>query len=124
MMPLGRGFAFGALTVAIWTFGEMLSMPLIEDEATLDTSGKTEREPLAVLTGVRTPLAKAFGALAEVPADELGRIAVEKLLAGHGGQPAPRVDRSQGRLPSGGNCLTEPPLGSPQWGDMASLLLS
>jgi predicted MFS family arabinose efflux permease len=29
LMPLGRGFAFGALTVAIWTFGEMLSMPLV-----------------------------------------------------------------------------------------------
>ena len=29
MMPLGRGFAFGAITVAIWTFGEMLSMPLV-----------------------------------------------------------------------------------------------
>jgi MFS family permease len=28
-MPLGRGFAFGAMTVAIWTFGEMLSMPLV-----------------------------------------------------------------------------------------------
>jgi MFS family permease len=28
LMPLGRGFAFGALTVAIWTLGEMLSMPL------------------------------------------------------------------------------------------------
>jgi len=29
LLPLGRGFAFGALTVAIWTFGEMLSMPLV-----------------------------------------------------------------------------------------------
>jgi predicted MFS family arabinose efflux permease len=29
LMPLGRGFAYGALTVAIWTFGEMLSMPLV-----------------------------------------------------------------------------------------------
>ncbi len=29
LMPLGRGYAFGALTVAIWTFGEMLSMPLV-----------------------------------------------------------------------------------------------
>jgi predicted MFS family arabinose efflux permease len=29
MMPLGRGFWFGALTVAVWTFGEMLSMPLV-----------------------------------------------------------------------------------------------
>jgi predicted MFS family arabinose efflux permease len=29
LMPLGRGFAFAALTVAVWTFGEMLSMPLL-----------------------------------------------------------------------------------------------
>jgi predicted MFS family arabinose efflux permease len=29
MMPFGRGFAFAALTVAVWTFGEMLSMPLV-----------------------------------------------------------------------------------------------
>jgi MFS family permease len=29
LMPLGRGFAFGAMTVAVWTFGEMLSMPLV-----------------------------------------------------------------------------------------------
>jgi MFS family permease len=29
IMPLGRGFAFGAFTVAVWTFGEMLSMPLV-----------------------------------------------------------------------------------------------
>ncbi len=29
LMPLGRGFAFAGLTVAIWTFGEMLSLPLV-----------------------------------------------------------------------------------------------
>jgi predicted MFS family arabinose efflux permease len=29
LMPLGRGFGFAAFTVAIWTFGEMLSMPLV-----------------------------------------------------------------------------------------------
>ncbi len=29
LMPLGRGFAFAALSVAILTFGEMLSMPLV-----------------------------------------------------------------------------------------------
>jgi predicted MFS family arabinose efflux permease len=29
MMPFGRGFVYGALTVAVWTFGEMLSMPLV-----------------------------------------------------------------------------------------------
>jgi predicted MFS family arabinose efflux permease len=28
LLPFGRGFAFGALTVAVWTFGEMLGMPL------------------------------------------------------------------------------------------------
>jgi predicted MFS family arabinose efflux permease len=28
LLPLGRGFAFAAMTVAVWTFGEMLSMPL------------------------------------------------------------------------------------------------
>jgi len=29
LMPLGRGFAYAALTVVIWTFGEILSMPLV-----------------------------------------------------------------------------------------------
>jgi len=29
LLPFGRGFAFGALAVAIATFGEMLSMPLV-----------------------------------------------------------------------------------------------
>lgn len=29
LMPLGRGFLFAAFTVAVWTFGEMLSMPLL-----------------------------------------------------------------------------------------------
>ncbi|MBN2207668.1 MAG: MFS transporter [Candidatus Aminicenantes bacterium] len=28
LIPLGRGFGYAALTVAVWTFGEMLSMPL------------------------------------------------------------------------------------------------
>ena len=29
LMPLGRGFLYAALTVSVWTFGEMLSMPLL-----------------------------------------------------------------------------------------------
>jgi len=29
LMPLGRGFLYAAFTLAIWTFGEMLSMPLL-----------------------------------------------------------------------------------------------
>jgi acetyl-CoA C-acetyltransferase/acetyl-CoA acyltransferase len=35
---------------------------------------------LAVLAGVRTPFAKAFGAMANVPADQLGRLVVETVL--------------------------------------------
>jgi acetyl-CoA C-acetyltransferase/acetyl-CoA acyltransferase len=35
---------------------------------------------LAIITGARTPFAKAFGVLADRPADELGRIAVEGVL--------------------------------------------
>ena len=29
LMPLGRGFFYAAFTVSVWTFGEMLSIPLI-----------------------------------------------------------------------------------------------
>lgn len=36
--------------------------------------------PLAIVGGVRTPFAKAFTALADTPADELGRAAVEGVL--------------------------------------------
>ncbi len=37
-------------------------------------------KPLAIMEGVRTPLAKAYGTLARVPADELGRIALVEVL--------------------------------------------
>ena len=37
-------------------------------------------KPLAILDGVRTPFAKAYGTLARVPADELGRIALAEAL--------------------------------------------
>jgi acetyl-CoA acetyltransferase family protein len=43
--------------------------------------------PLAILAGVRTPFAKAFGALKNVPADQLGRIAVEAALTRAGLRP-------------------------------------
>jgi acetyl-CoA C-acetyltransferase/acetyl-CoA acyltransferase len=42
---------------------------------------------LAVLAGVRTPFAKAFGALLNVPADQLGRLAVEAVLPRAGIRP-------------------------------------
>lgn len=37
--------------------------------------------PLAIVAGVRTPFVKAFSALANVPADELGRLVVNSALA-------------------------------------------
>jgi acetyl-CoA C-acetyltransferase/acetyl-CoA acyltransferase len=40
------------------------------------------------VAGARTPFAKAFGALANVPADQLGRVAVEAVLARAGLRPA------------------------------------
>ncbi len=43
--------------------------------------------PLAVLAGVRTPFAKAFGSLLNVPADQLGRIATEGVLSRAGIRP-------------------------------------
>jgi acetyl-CoA C-acetyltransferase/acetyl-CoA acyltransferase len=48
----------------------------------------TPLPPLAVLSGVRTPFAKAFGLLAKVPADQLGRVAVEGALSRSGVHPA------------------------------------
>lgn len=41
----------------------------------------TTRPPLAVLAGARTPFAKAYGALARVPADKLGQLAVTAALS-------------------------------------------
>jgi predicted MFS family arabinose efflux permease len=32
LTPLGRGFPYAALTVAVWTVGEMLSLPLLTAE--------------------------------------------------------------------------------------------
>jgi acetyl-CoA acetyltransferase family protein len=47
----------------------------------------TPLPPLAVLAGVRTPFAKAFGALAGVQADALGRVALEGAIARAGLTP-------------------------------------
>lgn len=44
-------------------------------------------EPLAIVAGVRTPFAKAFGALSSVPADELGRVALTAVLERAGVKP-------------------------------------
>jgi acetyl-CoA C-acetyltransferase/acetyl-CoA acyltransferase len=53
-----------------------------------ERSSPTRLPPLAVAAGVRTPFAKAFAALANVPADQLGRVAVEAVLARAGLRPA------------------------------------
>jgi acetyl-CoA acetyltransferase family protein len=45
-------------------------------------------ESVAVVAGMRTPFAKAFGALAAVPADELGRVALTAALDRAGWKPS------------------------------------
>jgi acetyl-CoA C-acetyltransferase/acetyl-CoA acyltransferase len=42
--------------------------------------GTTTLPPIAILGGARTPFAKAFGVLARVPADQLGRLALQAAL--------------------------------------------
>src|SRR6516162_3188939 len=42
---------------------------------------------IAIVEGVRTPFAKAFGALASVPADELGRVAAVEVMKRAGLRP-------------------------------------
>lgn len=54
--------------------------PAAERRATLAT--------LAIVDGVRSPFAKAFGALSRVPADELARMTVTPLLERRGMEPA------------------------------------
>lgn len=44
-------------------------------------------ESLAIVAGVRTPFAKAFGALSSVPANELGRVALTAVLERSGVKP-------------------------------------
>src|ERR1700730_17332217 len=43
---------------------------------------------IAIVEGVRTPFAKAFGPLADVPAQELGRLATRAVLERSGVRPA------------------------------------
>jgi acetyl-CoA C-acetyltransferase/acetyl-CoA acyltransferase len=52
-----------------------------------ETFSLLQLPPLAVVAGVRTPFAKSFGALANVPADQLGRVAVEGVLSRAGLRP-------------------------------------
>lgn len=53
----------------------------------MNHASETRPQPLAVIAGMRTPFAKAFGALTDVPADELGRIAVVSALERAGLKP-------------------------------------
>jgi acetyl-CoA acetyltransferase family protein len=43
-------------------------------------ASQNHMQPLAVLDGVRTPFTKAYGSLARVPADELGRVAMVEVM--------------------------------------------
>ena len=53
----------------------------------MSRTSEARPEPLAVIAGMRTPFAKAFGPLASVPADELGRVALTAALERAGLKP-------------------------------------
>ena len=57
----------------------------------MSRTSEARPEPLAVIAGMRTPFAKAFGPLASVPADELGRVALTATLE-RAGLKADQVD--------------------------------
>src|SRR5207253_10580544 len=46
----------------------------------LESQGGVSMLDIAIVEGVRTPFTKAFGALASVPAQELGRVAAQAVL--------------------------------------------
>jgi len=54
----------------------------------MSTTTPTRLPPLAVVAGMRTPFAKAYGGLAKVPADRLGCLAVDAVLGASGLRPA------------------------------------
>jgi len=63
LTPLGRGFLYAALTVAVWTMGEMLSMPLLTSEISRHSSDRNRGRQMG-LFGVSFSLAFMIGPLA------------------------------------------------------------
>jgi predicted MFS family arabinose efflux permease len=63
LTPLGRGFPYAALTVAVWTLGEMLSMPLLTTEIA-NRSHEGNRGRQMGMFGVSFSLAFMIGPLA------------------------------------------------------------
>ncbi len=63
LTPLGRGFLYAALTVAVWTFGEMLSLPLLTAEIA-NRSSETNRGRHMGWFGVSFSLAWMLGPVA------------------------------------------------------------
>lgn len=63
LTPLGRGFFYAALTVAVWTCGEMLSMPLLTTEISNRSSDHNRGRHMGLLA-VSFSLAYMVGPLA------------------------------------------------------------
>jgi predicted MFS family arabinose efflux permease len=63
LTPLGRGFYYAALTVAVWTMGEMLSMPLLTSEISNRSNDQNRGRHMGLL-GVSFSLAFMIGPLA------------------------------------------------------------
>ena len=63
LTPLGRGFFYAALTVAVWTMGEMLALPLLTAEISNRSSDQNRGRHMG-LFGVSFSLAFMLGPLA------------------------------------------------------------
>ncbi len=63
LMPLGRGFVYGAFTVVVWTFGEILTLPLLVT-LVAGRSGPAGQGRYLGLLGLSFALATIVGPLA------------------------------------------------------------
>ena len=82
LTPLGRGFFYAALTVAVWTCGEMLSMPLLTTEISNRSSDHNRGRHMGLLA-VSFSLAFMIGPLAGAKIYE--RFSPQALWFGCGG---------------------------------------
>jgi MFS family permease len=82
LTPLGRGFPYAAMTVAVWTMGEMLSMPLLTAEVA-NRSHEGNRGRNMGLLGVAFSLSWMVGPIAG--SEIYGRFSPQALWLGCGG---------------------------------------
>ena len=82
LTPLGRGFFYAALTVAVWTMGEMLSLPLLTAEISNRSSDQNRGRHMGLFARFFFP---GLHARARWPAPEFTPLSPTALWFGCGG---------------------------------------